>query len=95
MRPPLPAADRRTRRKVVLFSASEWLVIEQRARECGLTPNRYIRDCAIGAVPRSAPGAANAPLVRQLARLGTSLRRANGTLPAELLADVRAILASI
>ncbi len=92
MRPPLPVAERRTRRKVVLFSSAEWLVVEQRARECGLTPNGYIRDCAIGAVPRSAPGAANAPLVRQLARLGTALRRADGCAPAELLAAVRTVL---
>ena len=92
MRPPLPAADRRTRRKVVVFSPAEWLVVEQRARECGLTPNRYIRDCAIGAVPKSAPGAAHAPLVRQLARVGTALRHVDGGAPAELLAEVRTVL---
>ena len=95
MRPPLPAAERRTRRKVVLFSPAEWLVVEQRARECGSTPNGYIRDCAIRAVPRAARGAANAPLVRQLARLGTALRRVDSSVPPELLDEVRTVLGRI
>ena len=96
MRPPLPAADRRTRRKVVLFSTAEWAIVAQRARECRRTPNEYIRAGALGDVPRTAPGAATAPLVRQLARLGTALRRHDReAAPAELLADVRAVLARL
>lgn len=95
MRPPLPAADRRTRRKVLLFSPAEWLLVEQRARECQRTPNAFIRECAVGAVPRTAAGASHAPLVRQLARLGMLLRRSSGPEHVALLDEVRAVLARV
>lgn len=95
MRPPLPAADRRTRRKVLLFSPAEWMLVEQRARECQRTPNAFIRECAVGAIPRTAPGAAHAPLVRQLARVGVLLQRSPAPAHAALLDQVRAALARL
>lgn len=95
MRPPLPTADRRTRRKVVLFSPAEWLLVEQRARECQRTPNAFIRECAVGAVPRTAMGASHAPLVRQLARLGVLLRESPAPGHAAILDEVRAALARV
>jgi len=95
LRPPLPATDRRTRRKVLLFSPAEWMLVEQRARECGRTPNAFIRACTIGAVPRTAQGSGNAPLVRQLARIGTLLRQTPSPAHAALLDEVRAALARV
>lgn len=95
MRPPLPAADRRTRRKVLLFSPAEWLLVEQRARECQRTANAFIRECAVGAVPRTAAGASYAPLVRQLARLGVLLRESPAPASTALLDEVRAVLARV
>lgn len=95
MRPPLPAADRRTRRKVLLFSPAEWLLVEQRARECQRTPNAFIRECAVGAVPRTAPGASHAPVIRQLARLGVLLQRSTAPANTALLDEVRAVLARL
>ena len=49
MRPALPPRQKRTRRKELTFSPTEWAVIEQRARECGVRPNCYIRDVVLGA----------------------------------------------
>ena len=85
------------------FTPDEFAVVVVRARTCGRAPARFIREVALGAVPRERRSAANAELVRQLARIGNNLNqlvsRANSgaALPAaaldealaELLAAVR------
>jgi hypothetical protein len=74
--PPVPQSDtaRRQPRKI-RFSAQEWAVIVDHARLCGRAPARYVRETALGAVPRSTRAQAAAPIIHELGRLGTQLRR--------------------
>ena len=75
MRPALPPRQKRTRRKELTFSPTEWAVIEQRARECGVRPNCYIRDVVLGAVPRARPNGATRDLVAAVNRIGNNLNQ--------------------
>jgi len=90
---------------MVRFTPDEFAIVAERARVCGRAPARFIREAALGAVPRERRSAANAELVRQLARIGNNLNQlvarvhAGAGLPtesveaalAELLAAVRRI----
>ena len=58
----------------IRFSDEEWAVIVDRARLCGRAPARYVRETALGAVPKSTRTQANAALVHHLGRIGTTLR---------------------
>ena len=69
-----PDAIRRQPRKI-RFSDREWAVIVDHARLCGRAPARYVRETALGAVPRSTRTQATAPIIHELGRLGTQLRR--------------------
>ena len=71
---PQPDAARRQPRKI-RFSDKEWAVIVDHARLCGRPPARYVRETALGAVPRSTRTQATAPIIHELGRLGTQLRR--------------------
>lgn len=59
----------------IRFSGEEWAVIVDRARLCGRAPARYVRETALGAVPRGTRAQATAPIVHQLGRLGNQLRQ--------------------
>ena len=89
MRQALPAGQKRTRRKHVLFSPEEWAAVEQRARECGVRANCYIRDTVLGTVPRTRPNGATRELVVAVNRIGNNLNQLarvaneNGNLPRE------------
>lgn len=89
MRPALPPRQKRTRRKELTFSPTEWAAIEQRAHECGVRPNCYIRDVVLGAVPRARPNDATRDLVAAVNRIGNNLNQLarvaneNGDLPRE------------
>ena len=66
----------------VRFNDEEWAVIVERARLCGRAPARYVRETALGAVPKSTRTQAIAPVVHELGRLGTQLRRLSDQLVA-------------
>lgn len=68
--------DARSRRpRKIRFSDDEWTAIVDRARLCGRAPARYVRETALGAVPRRTRTQAIAPVVHQLGRLGNQLRQ--------------------
>ena len=58
---------------MVRFTADEFALIRECARECGKPPARYIRETALGAVPRSRRSNGNAAVIRELARIGNAL----------------------
>ena len=70
------SSDARIRRpRKIRFSDEEWAVIVDRARLCGRAPARYVRETALGAVPRATRTQATAPVIHQLGRLGNQLRQ--------------------
>lgn len=74
-RPAQPAGPRRTAKSLVRFTPDEFAIVAERARTCGRAPARFIREAALGAIPRERRSAANAELVRQLARIGNNLNQ--------------------
>ena len=70
----LPDAKMRQPRKI-RFTDEEWAVIVDRARRCGRAPARYVRETALGAVPRATRTQAIGPVIHQLGRLGNQLRQ--------------------
>ena len=70
------SSDARIRQpRKIRFSDEEWAVIVDRARLCGRAPARYVRETALGAVPRATRTQATAPVIHQLGRLGNQLRQ--------------------
>ena len=59
----------------IRFSDKEWAVIVDRARLCGRAPARYVRETALGAVPKATRTHATAPAIHQLGQLGNQLRQ--------------------
>src|SRR5260370_9594970 len=82
--------ERRTTAKLIRFRAEELACITAAARACGQTPARFIRQTALGAIPRPRPHAAADPLLRKPAPAGRPLphppRRAQ-TRPTACLPD--------
>jgi hypothetical protein len=72
---PVPMADRRTIAKLIRFHPAELSLVAERARACGLTPARFIRETALGAIPRAKRYADTAPLLHQVARIGRDLEQ--------------------
>ena len=68
-------ATKRTAASLVRFTPEEFRAVTERARECGLPPARYLREVALGAIPKARRSPANAELIRHLARIGTDLRQ--------------------
>jgi hypothetical protein len=71
----MPATRRRTAAKLIRFHPDELVRITDRSRDCGRTPTRFIRETALGAVPRPRHHAATEALLRDLARIGGCLER--------------------
>ena len=65
--------ERRTAAKLIRFHAEELACITAAARACGQTPARFIRETALGAIPRPRPHSAAEPLLRELAQIGRAL----------------------
>ncbi len=61
--------DRRTATKLIRFHPDELRRITARARRCGQTPARFIRETALGASPTPRHDAAAEPLLCELARV--------------------------
>jgi hypothetical protein len=89
-------SERRTTAKLIRFRAEELARITARARACGQTPARYIRETALGAIPRPRSHAAAEPLLSELARIGRALEQlahlAQTDLTAGLVEQVRVAL---
>ncbi len=66
-------SERRTAAKLIRFRPEELARITARARACGRTPARFIRETALGAIPRPRHDAAADPLLCELARIGRRL----------------------
>jgi hypothetical protein len=65
----------RTTAKLVRFSTEEIARVRERARSCGYTSARYIRETALGAIPKARHHADRDAVVRELARIGRELER--------------------
>lgn len=61
--------------RYVRMAPDEWERISARAKECGWTTSRYIRETALGAVPKARPRLVEMEAVRQLARVGNNLNQ--------------------
>lgn len=94
--------QRRTIRRPVRLRPEEDRMVRERARECGLTLARYMRETALGAVPRAKPRSLELEAVRELNRVGNNLNQLahianiNEELPAEekLHAVLKEVLAA-
>ena len=73
-----PTPSKRTETSLVRFTPAEFRTVSERARECGLPPARFIREAALGAVPKARRAPANAELIRHLAHAGTVLQQLAG-----------------
>ena len=99
------ASEHRTCLLTVRLRPAELAALRERARECGLPPSRYVREVALGAVPRPRALAANQQALYHLARIGNNLNQLaklnNSNLPVprsevlEVLAVVRAAAARL
>jgi hypothetical protein len=69
-------AERRTAAKVIRFHPEELDRIRAHAQACGQTSARFIRETALGAIPKARHDAAADPLLRELARIGRCLDQA-------------------
>jgi hypothetical protein len=45
----------RTAAKLIRFAPDELAAVNRRARTCGRTPARFIREAALGAIPKARP----------------------------------------
>ena len=90
---------RRTRILQVRLSSGEHRVISERAKECGKGASTYVREVALGSVPRARPRRIEQQAVHQLARIGNNLnqlaRAANTSRRVELSSRLADVLAQI
>jgi hypothetical protein len=72
----MPAIRRRTTTKLLRLYPEELADITARAKRCGLKPARFIREAALGPMPKARRHAETDRLLRALARLGGRLEQA-------------------
>ncbi len=65
--------ERRTAAKLIRFHPGELARITARAQACGQTPARFIRETALGAIPKARHDAAVDPVLYELAHIGRCL----------------------
>jgi hypothetical protein len=65
----------RTATKLLRLHPDELARITVHARACGQTPARFIRETALGATPKARRHVETEPLLRALARIGSSLEQ--------------------
>lgn len=66
---------RRPHAPKVRFSDEELAVLRERARECGRPVARYVRESALGSIPKARRHATEQELIRHLARIGNNLNQ--------------------
>ena len=64
---------RRTAAKLIRFTPDELAAVHRRAHACGRTPARFIREAALGAVPKARHHEDRDRVLLALARLGGQL----------------------
>ncbi|MCP3959291.1 MAG: MobC family plasmid mobilization relaxosome protein [bacterium] len=83
----------------VRVSSGEHRVLLERARECGQGTSTYMREVALGSVPRARPRRIEQQAVNQLARIGNNLnqlaRAANTSRQVELTQRLGEVLAEV
>jgi DNA-binding FrmR family transcriptional regulator len=100
----------RTAAKLIRFAPDELAAVSRRAHACGRTPARFIREAALGAIPKARHNEDRDRTLLALARVGGQLsvlarridgdnqRESDGTQLAAALAEhrtaVRALMAS-
>jgi Mobilization protein NikA len=67
--------DLRAVATLVRWTTTEIATVRDRAAACGLTTARYVRECALGAVPKATRHADTQALLRELARSGNNLNQ--------------------
>lgn len=101
-----PPPPRRDERVTVRLTAEERRLLERRAGDCGRTVSTFMRQAALGAVPRRSAGAAGRATLYHLGRIGNNLNQlahkanATGRLTTErallaALAELRALMREI
>jgi hypothetical protein len=70
---------KRTVPSMVRFTPEEFAIVLERAIACGRPPAVYIREAALGAVPKARRVPERAAAVRELARLGNALTTLTAT----------------
>ncbi|MGH7612684.1 MAG: plasmid mobilization protein [Gemmatimonadales bacterium] len=92
----MPTTGRRTATKLLRLHPDELARITARAEACGLNPARFIRETALGAMPKARHHADTDRLLRALGRLGRQLeqaaRRARSSGNAELADQIATAL---
>ncbi len=63
----------RTAAKLIRFAPDELAAVSSRARACGRTPARFIREAALGAIPKARHNEERDRILLGLARLGGQL----------------------
>jgi mobilization protein NikA len=68
-------SEPRTKPTIVRWTPSEIASVTQRAKECELPVARFVRECALGAVPKAARNVDQKALLRELSRSGNNLNQ--------------------
>ena len=71
----MPATRRRTTTKLLRLHPEELAHITARAEACGLNPARFIREAALGPMPKARHHVDTDRLLHALARIGGSLEQ--------------------
>lgn len=90
---------KRTKMVKVRVSSGELHVIAERAEECGKGTSTYMREVALGSVPRARPRRVEQQAIHQLARIGNNLnqlaRAANASRRVELTERLAQVLSEV
>jgi len=70
-----PSSELRTIPKLVRWTPTEIATVAERAKACGLTVARFVREAALGAVPKAARNVDHKAVLRELARSGNNLNQ--------------------
>src|SRR5580704_6864469 len=70
-----PTSEPRTKPTLVRWTPAEIATVTERAKECNLPVARFVRECALGAVPKAAHHIDQKALLRELARSGNNLNQ--------------------
>jgi hypothetical protein len=71
----MPLPPRRTTAKLIRLHPEELARIAERARACGRTPARFIRETALGAIPKARQHGDAESLLYTLAGIGNTLEQ--------------------
>jgi hypothetical protein len=70
-----PPTSERHKPTLVRWTPTEIATVTERAKQCGLPVARFVRECALGAVPKAARHVDHKALLRELARSGNNLNQ--------------------